>query len=119
MNEIINKTLLGEITLDEVWGLLKDRVDFVVVYDGEFKWGPYERICLTPGVRLELFDLSFEEGGYGDPAYSFDLNSKVKVKGDSIEIIYKDSFDEEEIVSLSFFARPEPQIIDMGFLLGD
>lgn len=119
-NSVLNKATLGELTLGEVWEIIGGRVEMVVVADADFRWGPFENISLTPRVKLELFEFSFEErDGSVHPEYSFNLSSKVTVKGDHLEIIYEDKFGDKEKLALYFLFRPEPQTLDLGFLLGN
>lgn len=119
-DSVVNKAALGELTLGEVWDLVGERVEMVVVADADFRWGPFENISLTPRVKLELFEFSFEESeGSVHPEYSFKLSGKVTVKGDHLEIIYEDKFGDKEKLALYFMFRPEPQTLDLSFLLGN
>lgn len=118
-NSVVNKAAFGELTLGEVWDFVGERVQMVMVADSEFKWGPFENISITPRLRLEVFEFSFEERGEdAPPEYSFDFGSKVTVKGDHLEIIHRDGFGDEEKLALYFMYRPDPQVINLGFLLG-
>lgn len=116
MEILVNKAALGELTLGDIWDLVKDRVHSVQVEESEFKWGPYETISFVPGVRLEVSSGPISEEDQ-EPEYSFDLKTKVRVKGDHLELVYEDKYGGEESLSVYFMHQPEPQAIGLDFLL--
>lgn len=110
---LTNKSALGELTLGDVWEAVKDRVDVVRVEDPA---GDVFFTCfhLTPRVSLGLSNSSDQDS---ELEYSFDLETKVKARADHIELSHEDWFGEHETIRVYFLFHPEPQTIELSFLL--
>lgn len=117
MESLANKAALGELTLGEVWELVRDRFDSVLIVDqsGD-KWGPYGTTHFSPGVGV-----GFSGGDLREPEIYhvelFDLNAKVKLREDRVELEHDDGFGDVETLSFYFYFRPEPEVIRFDHLL--
>lgn len=118
---VVNKAVLGELTLGEVWELVRDRVHFVEISESEFKWGPFENVSFTPGVKIEfsMTPLDDRDPDSWESEYSFSLDKKVKLMGDHVEFDDEDPFGEVKSISLYFMFNPDPQPIKLNFLISE
>jgi len=105
---ILNKAAFGELTLGEVWELVKDEVDSVVVEESGFAWNPLTSVCLD-GSSLNF---SNESKTFD---FSFDTSSGVRVMEDRVELVYQEEYGEKELMGIRFLRGGEP--VSLKFLL--
>lgn len=115
-DSVVNKAVLGELTFGEVWALVKDQVHEVRIEDREGETS-FTTFHTKNGVSLGLSNNSADNED-SLPDFHFDLNTKVKVKGDCLEVFCENWLVDVEKVSVYFLFHPKPQVVNLGFLLG-
>jgi hypothetical protein len=121
---IAAKAAFGELTLREVLRLIRDSGGFVSVYLNLKYFVPGGLQGQHTGTysfwKIEDNSLSLwpdEPSGYSHPDHKFDLDSKVKIKENSVEFRHRNSiqFGSEQDVTLKFIEEKFVKIADILF----
>lgn len=104
----MNKAAFGELTLGEVWDLVKDEVDSVVVEELGFYWDPLASISLDCG------DLVFSDENQ-TPNFTFAADSRVRVMEDRVELIKDEDYLGKQLFGIHFLSGNKH--VSLKFLL--